>query len=211
MVYNLLTAFSLAAPNAEVPAFSSWKVWPLWQPYSFRLPHLCLAHFSFGCFPLSSPKGRRPRAVEKSECNDKRKMKWQKTVICSAKSIKRQAINLHHRLGKTEVNYVAIQDSCIVVLCVVRVLLSQVGFDIQFYFFFENKYCPRQQVQFLFCWNVSGGFKSCSGSHWRLAKEISFYWLTWREERRNPSKKTHHQKLLSPIIPLNDVSPCTEL
>lgn len=74
--------------------------------------------------------------MEKSECNDKRKMKWQKTVVCSAKKIKRQAINLHHRLGKTEVNYVAIQDSCIVVLCVVRVLLSQVGFDIQFYFFF---------------------------------------------------------------------------
>lgn len=35
VVYNLLTAFSLAAPNAGVPAFCSWKVWPVWQPYSF--------------------------------------------------------------------------------------------------------------------------------------------------------------------------------
>lgn len=76
--------------------------------------------------------------MEKSECNDKRKMKWQKRVVCSAKSIKRQTINLQHRLGKTEVNYVAIQDSCTVVLCTVRVLLSQVNFDIQFYFFLRT-------------------------------------------------------------------------
>lgn len=83
----------------------------------FLLPHLCLAHFSCCCFLLFSPKAMGPRALEKSECKDKRKMKWGKTVVCSAKNIKGQTINLQHRLGKTEVNYVAIQDSCTVVLC----------------------------------------------------------------------------------------------
>lgn len=34
--------------------------------------------------------------------------------------------------------YVAIQDSCTVVLCAVRVLLSLVTFDIQFYFFLRT-------------------------------------------------------------------------
>lgn len=54
--------------------------------------------------------------------------------ICSllCKNHKRQTINLQHRLGKTEVNYMAIQDSCTAVNCAVRVLLSQVIFDIHF-------------------------------------------------------------------------------
>lgn len=62
--------------------------------------------------------------MEKSECKNKRKMKWGKTVVCSAKNIKGQTINLQHRLGKTKVNYVAIQDSCRVVLCAVSFALS---------------------------------------------------------------------------------------
>lgn len=58
-----------------------------------------------------------------------------KTRSLQCKNMKRQTINLQQRLGKTKVNYVAIQDSCMAVLCAVRVLLSQVGFGIQFYFF----------------------------------------------------------------------------
>lgn len=115
----------------------------------------------------------------------KRKMKWQNPVVCSAKSIKRQTINLQHRLGKTEVNYMAIQDRCTVVLCAVRVLLSR-EFWHSVLLLFENKYSPRHQGQCPFCRNVSKGFKFFSGSCWTLAKEISFYWLTWTKERRKP-------------------------
>jgi len=51
---------------------------------------------------------------------------------------KHKAINLWHRLGKTQVHYVASQDGSTAVLCAVRVLLSLVTFDIQFYFFLRR-------------------------------------------------------------------------
>lgn len=54
---------------------------------------------------------------------------------------------------------------------------------------------------------VSSSAQAAAG----VARGISLYWLTWRKKRKKPYQKTHHEKLLSPLILLNNVTSSYEL
>lgn len=162
----------------------------VWQPYSFWLLFVHLDTISFWCFPLSSSKGRRPVSVERPECKDKRKMRWENRVVWSTKSIKRQvgedtgALCGHsgwlHCCAPCSQSFALASDLW---HCFISFLRT-------------NVLDTRDHLRF------AGIYQEVLSASWAAAE-------TNMKKERIPSKKKkkyHHQKLLRPIIPLNYVT-----